>query len=250
MLLHSTPTHRSVTLVWLDADDAILLRWRRGGANTDGANPARAGGAGGPGPTIERLSSGVPAHRRATGGVRHNPTFRSGGGAEPDDLVERRRQRLLEQYLRAIAERLPPDDRLVLVGPGQLHERLAAEVRIADARHGRDRPVEVASSAPRTERQLVAWLRDLAGAPPERRRATSAVPPPDCRHVARERDRHDAAIPPRIRVARRPAAAGSGSRRRPGTDGAVPWAVLTPIRNLRLSRAGRASPTVGATRAL
>lgn len=176
MQLHSTPTHRSVTLVWLDADEAILLRWYRGGSNTDAANPAPARGAGGPGPTIERLSSDVPAHRRASGGVRHNPTFRSGGGAEPDDLVERRRQRLLEQYLRAIADRLPPDDRLVLVGPGQVHHRLAAEVRAADLRHGRDRPLEVANSGPRTERQLVAWLRELAGAPPGRRRPASAAP--------------------------------------------------------------------------
>lgn len=85
---------------------------------------------------------------------------------------------MLEQYLRAIADRMPPDDRLVLVGPGQVHERLAAEIRAADLRHGRSRPVEVASSAPRTERQLVAWLRELAGAPPERRRATSAAPLP------------------------------------------------------------------------
>lgn len=178
MQLHSTPTPRSVTLVWLDADDAILLRWHRGGAAGDGANSASAGGAGGAGATIERLSSGVPAHRRATGGLRHNPTFRSGGGAEPDDLVERRRQRLIEQFLRAVADRIPPDDRLVLVGPGQVHERLAAEVRAGDTRHGRDRPVDVASSGPRTERQLVAWLRELAGAAPERRRPASAVPPP------------------------------------------------------------------------
>lgn len=176
MQLHSSPTPRSVTLIWIDADDAILLRWRHGNASSDGTNPARAAGDDGHGPTIERLKSDVPAHRRATGGVRHNPTFRSGGGAEPADLADRRRQRLLEQFLRAVADRIPPADRVVLAGPGHVHERLAAEVRGADGRHGRDRPVEVASSGPRTERQLVAWLRELAGAAPERRRASSAAP--------------------------------------------------------------------------
>jgi hypothetical protein len=93
---------------------------------------------------------------------------RSGGGADPDDLADRRRERLLAAYLRSVAALVPPGDRVVVLGPGPVHGRLAAELRADDARHRRDRPVEDSAAPPLTDRQLRARLRELAGVPSER----------------------------------------------------------------------------------
>ena len=58
------------------------------------------------------------------------------------------------------AARIPPDDRVVLVGPGPVRERLAGEIRVTDLRARRTRSIE---SRP------AGRLRLLAGAAPERR---------------------------------------------------------------------------------
>jgi len=162
MRLQREYQHRPVTLVWLDADGAILL----GGEDPagDGADP----------PGVRRVRSQVPPHHRATGRVHHDPRVRSGGGADPDDLVERRREHLIGAYLREVAGLVPPADRVVIVGPGPVHARLASELRLADARHRRDRPVEDAAAGPLTERQLRARWRELNGSSPERRRPANA----------------------------------------------------------------------------
>jgi len=164
MRLHGEHQHRPVTLVWLDADEAILLGSE--GPAGDGADP----------PGVRRVRSQVPPHHRATGRVHHDPRVRSGGGADPDDLVERRREHLIGAYVREVAGLLPPDDRVVIVGPGPVHGRLAAEVRAADIRHRRDRPIEEAAAGPLTERQLRARWRELNGSPPERRLPANAGP--------------------------------------------------------------------------
>ena len=161
MRLQREHQHRPVTLVWLDADEAILLR---------GGVPAAAAGA----PDTHRLRSEVPPHRRATGRVHHDPRVRSGGGADPDDLAERRRERILAAYLRAVAALVPPEDRVVVLGPGPVHGRLAAELRADDLRHRRDRPVEEAPAEHLTARQLRARLRELTGASPERQMPANA----------------------------------------------------------------------------
>lgn len=154
---------RPVTLVWLDADQAILLR--SGGQGTPGASP----------PEPRRIRSEVPPHHRATGRVHHDPSVRSGGGADPDDLAERRREHLLAAYLREVQAGLPPDDHVVILGPGPVHARLAAQVRADDLRHRRTRPVDDAPAPPLTDRQLRARLLEAAGAAPERRRPANAA---------------------------------------------------------------------------
>jgi hypothetical protein len=116
----------------------------------------------------------VPPHHRATGRVHHDPRVRSGGGADPDDLVERRREHLIGVYLREVASLVPPEGRVVIVGPGPVHARLAAELRAADIRHRRTRPIEESAAGPLTERQLRARWRDLDGSPPERRLPANA----------------------------------------------------------------------------
>ncbi len=155
---------RPVTLVWLDTDGAILLR---------AGNPAT----GRPDAIEEEcVRSAVPPHRRTTGHVHHDSRVRSGGGADPDDLAERRRERLLASYLREVAARVPPTDRVVILGSGPVHARFAAELRTADLRHQRVRTVEDEASGSLTNRQLRARLLELVGAAPERRLPANAVP--------------------------------------------------------------------------
>ena len=162
MRLHNERQHRPVTLVWLDADEAILL-----GGEVPVGNDASS-------PGIRRIRSEVPPHRRATSHVRHDPRVRSGGGADPDDLIARRREHLLATYLREVAALVPPADRVVVLGSGPVHGRFAAELRADDLRHRRDRPVEDAPAEPLTERQLRARWRELSGATPERQRPPNA----------------------------------------------------------------------------
>ncbi len=162
MRLQGELQHRPVTLVWLDADEAILL-----GCETPVGDGADA-------PGVRRVRSQVPPHHRATGRVHHDPRVRSGGGADPDDLVERRREHLIGVYVREVAALVPPDDRVVIIGPGPVHGRLASEVRAADLRHNRTRPIETAAAGPLTERQLRARWRELNGSPAERRRPANA----------------------------------------------------------------------------
>jgi len=161
MRLQREQQHRPVTLVWLDTDEAILLR---------SGGPAAAGDE----PEVRRIRSEVPPHRRATGQAHHDARVRSGGGADPDDLADRRRERLLAAYLREVAAMVPPGDRVVVLGPGPVHARLAAELRAEDTRHRRDRPVEESASPPLTDRQLRARLRELSGVVVERQLPANA----------------------------------------------------------------------------
>lgn len=163
MPFHAEPAPRPVTLAWLDAEEAIILRWP---------------GIGGPpgDPVPERLSSDVPSRRRPTGHVRHDPRMRPGGGGIADDRLEHRRDQLLEAFLRGVAARIPPGDHVVLLGPGTVRERLAAELRAGDSRAQRARPIDSRPAGRMTERQLVAWLRMSAGIAPERRRPSADEP--------------------------------------------------------------------------
>ena len=55
---------RACTLVWIDAREAVIVRWHDDRAH------------------LERLDSDVPAHHRATGNVRHDPAV-----PRDDDLL-------------------------------------------------------------------------------------------------------------------------------------------------------------------
>lgn len=149
MTVHPAP-RRPATLVWIDAQEALLLRWQSGAE-------------------VTRLTSEVPPRRRAVSGERRDPTVRAGGGGVADDQVERHRRAHLERFVRDVAALVPPDDRAVILGPGAVKERLAGELTAEDRRHGRDRPVTVEPAGRMTEPQLVARLRELEGVPPPRR---------------------------------------------------------------------------------
>lgn len=145
---------RSACLVWIDAREAVIVRWRHDR------------------PQIEHLSSDVPPHHRATGHVRHDPAVRHGGGGRPQAAEEPRRLEHLARFVEDVATRLPPDDDLVVLGPGTVREHLERHVREADGHRRRRRDVGGEAAQRLTERQLVARLRNVIGAAPRRRSAT------------------------------------------------------------------------------
>jgi hypothetical protein len=74
-----------------------------------------------------------------------------------------------------VADRAAPDDDLLIMGPGVVHERLVRRVRASDREHGRTRIVSCRTAGQATDRQLIARLRLFAGAAP-RRRTVGASP--------------------------------------------------------------------------
>lgn len=140
---------RDVTLVWVDAREALIARWVDDAAHLD------------------RIESDVPAHRQSAGHVRHDPALRpGGGGGTAATSGEPHRLEHLARFLDTVAGRLPDGD-LEIIGPGTVHEHLAQVVRAADAQGIRH--VTTTQSARLTNGQLVARLRHLVGHDPRRR---------------------------------------------------------------------------------
>jgi hypothetical protein len=135
---------RPRTLVWIDSREAVIVRWHDGDVR------------------LERMESEVPAHHKATGHVRHDPTFRHGGGG-PQTAGEPHRLEHLKRFIDQVANRLTPGDSLLILGPGVVHERLARHVAGSDAHRRRHREIACEASRPITDRQLVARLRMFAG---------------------------------------------------------------------------------------
>jgi hypothetical protein len=153
---------RSHAIVWIDAREAVIVRWQDAKAH------------------LEQVSSEVPAHHRATGHVRHDPAVHLGGGP-PKAAGEQHRLEHLDQFVNDVADRLPDDDDLLILGPGTVCERLEREVRERDQRHGHDRLLTCEAAPPVTHRQLIARLRHLAGSDAPRRTAGAyrwSEPPP------------------------------------------------------------------------
>jgi hypothetical protein len=143
--------HPTATVVWIDAEQAIICRWVHDAA------------------TIERLDSEVPARHRSTGHVRHEPGIPHAGGRSQDP-GESHRLEHLRGFLADVARAIPDHDTIWLMGPGQTHERLAEMVATDDREHGRRREVRSSAAGPSSDRQLAARARELAGDPPRRRR--------------------------------------------------------------------------------
>ena len=145
---HAT-AERPATLVWIDSSEAIVVRW-------DGHDAV-----------VTRIESDVPAHRRATGHVSHNPNLGHGGG-RPQSAGEPNRLEHLARFVDAAAEHIPSEDDLLLIGPGRVHEHLGRHVREADARRRAVRRVDCERAGRMTRRQLVARLRRAVGNEPRR----------------------------------------------------------------------------------
>ena len=139
------------TLVWIDAQRALIVRW-------DGSAK------------VTRVESDVPRHRRMGGHVSHDADLRTIGSPPPD----RHRLEHLRQHLRHVADRLEPADDVEVIGPGTVHEHLAGLLADEDRHRGRSRVVLAASAGPLTEAQLIARVRAAAGDPPRRGRREAA----------------------------------------------------------------------------
>ena len=146
---------RPRALVWIDARAAIVVRWEDDQAR------------------IERVTSEVPDHTKSTGHVRHDPTIRHGGGRS-QDAAESRRHEYLSRFIKDVTGRLPDDADLTVLGPGTTHEHLIRTIRAADAEHHRARQVAGRRSSRLTDRQLVAFVRELEGEDAPRRSAGTA----------------------------------------------------------------------------
>lgn len=146
---------RPSTLVWIDSREAIIVRWAGGRSE------------------VRHLRSMVPVRRRATGHVRHDPCIRHGGGGPQSD--EPHRLEHLDRFMAAVEGGLPADDDLYLLGPGAIHEQLAARLREHDRGSGIPRRIRCETAARLTDPQLVARLREAVGSTPRRRCPTTGA---------------------------------------------------------------------------
>jgi hypothetical protein len=149
------------TLVWIDAEEALIVRW-------------------GDRATVERVRAEAHERHGSTGRVRVGPAVRDGGSAEPEATEEpegtegtEAPERVLRAHLAAfvhdVAEHLPPDGDVIVVGPGMIRDRLERDLRAGDRRLGRRRHVHAAPGERMTEVQLVARVCELAGDVPRGR---------------------------------------------------------------------------------
>jgi hypothetical protein len=141
----------SCTLVWIDSRKAEIVRWHDDEV------------------VLERIHSDVPAHRKATGHVRHDPAFHAGLGTAPVSSGEPKRLEHLARFVERVAARLDPGDDLVILGPGTVRERLEHRVLESDRHASRSRHVSCEPSGRLTDRQLVTRVRHEVGADPARR---------------------------------------------------------------------------------
>ncbi len=143
---------RHVTLVWIDAREAVIARWSDGAAD------------------LSHLASHVPARHRSTGRVRHRPEVRHGGGSVSQRALERYRQERLARFIDRVARRLHDDEDVVILGPGQVRDRLLRQISQSDVQHRVDRTVRVEPAGRLSEGQLIARLRTLHGQTPPRQK--------------------------------------------------------------------------------
>jgi hypothetical protein len=128
------------TGIWISADSATVLRWS-------------------PEFTVRhRIDSTVPGRHRSTGAA---PTEKHPAG-------EGHRDEHMRTFFAEVAQALPAEDDLLLVGDGEVVEHFAEQVRKDDHRKGGKRRIEVEKGGPLTERQLLARIRTFAGSPSKR----------------------------------------------------------------------------------
>lgn len=145
--MHAQATEGATTLVWIDSEEAIIVRWADRAA-------------------VERVRSEVPGRRRTNGtGPVGTPGRHGEGGSDAQD---RARREELRRFVEEVAARVPPGDDVTVVGPGILRGKLERVLRAEDRHHGRRRLVHSAAAERLTEEELVAHVRALAGDEPPR----------------------------------------------------------------------------------
>ncbi len=136
-----------VTLVWIDAREAVIVTWADDEAH------------------VQRVAGALPPHERSIGHIRIDPAVRHGGGLRQDKLDHRRAHRE-HQYLEAVAGHIPAEGPVEVIGSGELRLHLARLLR--EGRPNRAGPVTTEAARPLTEAQLIARVRELAGHPAPR----------------------------------------------------------------------------------
>jgi hypothetical protein len=145
--MHSQAAECATTLVWIDSEEAIIVRW---------ADRA----------TVERVRSDVPGRHRSDGHTPMGDAMRVDAGAV--DTHERARRENLRRFVDGVACRVPDTDDVMVVGPGILRGRLERAIRADDRHHRRSRLVHSAAAERLSEQALVARVRSLAGDAPQR----------------------------------------------------------------------------------
>lgn len=144
-----------VGLVWMDAEQAMIARWRGE-------------------PTVERLASDVPPKRQAMGSVRRGPARPSGGGRVPGHGTEGRHRDLLRRYFADLVGRVADLDVIEVTGRGLPYRQFAELFRQLASRRNADVEVRTRRMSRRpTEPQLAARLREMVGEQLPRRTAGS-----------------------------------------------------------------------------
>jgi len=134
-------TNPHATGVWISAGSASVLRWT---ADLT---------------TRLNIESTAPGRHRSTGRA---PT-------ESQAAAEGHHDEHLRAFFVEVANALPEDDDLLLLGDGEVVGHFAERIRADDEGHGRKRRIEVQKSDPLTAAQLRARTRVFAGSPPRRR---------------------------------------------------------------------------------
>jgi hypothetical protein len=145
--MHARATEGATTLVWIDSEEAIIVRWE------DRA-------------TVERVRADMTPHRRTNGHGSVAPSGHHGDGSA--DAAERAHREDLRLFVEDVAGRVPPVDDVTVVGPGVVRARLERAIRADDRRHNRRRLVHSAAAERLSEQELVAHVRALAGDAPPR----------------------------------------------------------------------------------
>lgn len=145
--MHVQINEGATTLVWIDSEEAIIVRW---------ADRA----------TVERVRSDARGHGYFEGRGPVSVAGRHGDGGT--DAAERARRNDLRLFVEDVAARVPQADDVTVVGPGVLRGRLERTLRADDRRHGRRRLIHSSAADRLTEQELVARVRVLAGDEPPR----------------------------------------------------------------------------------
>lgn len=118
-----------VGLVWMDAEQAMIARWRGE-------------------PTVERLASDVPPKRQAMGSVRRGPARPSGGGRVPGHGTEGRHRDLLRRYFADLVGRVADLDVIEVTGRGLPYRQFAELFRQLASRRNADVEVRTRRMSP------------------------------------------------------------------------------------------------------
>jgi hypothetical protein len=139
------PPRLPVTLVWIDAREAMIVRCVEDV------------------PHIERIATDIAVDHRAAVPVPSDPDVLHGGGKPPQTTGEPHDLANLARFVEAVSQRLRRDEDLLVLGPGTVRQYLVQRIRELDDRDRVGRVIECQGAERMTHRQLIACLRRAMG---------------------------------------------------------------------------------------